>query len=80
MAEGRDNPDKGSVRLADQASWTGRHIIALVRLYRVEFEVPDDKRDDELLSRIDASVEYLYARGRRTGKHRRGRYAKSRRV
>lgn len=82
MAKGRDNPGREKSRVADQSSLTGRLIVALVRMYKTESEPvnPAHPVDDELLTRIDKAVAYLYRRGGRTGRHRAGRYVRTKSV
>ncbi len=55
----------GNLNVADRDSWTGRHIIALVLMHKLESpDVPGVRVDRELVARIEAAVAYLYQRGR----------------
>lgn len=51
----------GNAKVADSDSWTGRHIVSLVRLWGVE---ADAKASGTLLKSIEDAIEYLYRRGK----------------
>lgn len=55
-------------RVPDQNTWTGRHILSLVRVYKTETAV--DNIDRELVDRIERAISWLYARGRRRRRKR----------
>ncbi len=55
----------GNLNVADRDSWTGRHIVALVVMHKVELpDGPGVRVDRELVARIEAAISYLYERGR----------------